>query len=312
MTFDTMWRELRERCEAVDADTVLVTPASGRVFAIDSVGDDRIVVEYLETDEERPLWRNQFEVLYDRLEADSDGVTVADPPAGVEPYVSVLSLSPRYVVDESADTLRRTDTADRTESPFLRPEWTARTRPERVRDDSVLLADLLERHDVEHLESLPPDTLADLYVVLSDVQRGADRLRKEVGDAVLEYIGPDARLHGRFGTVTRTNRERRRLKDERSVLDAVDAADIPREWVLGVDREKLDVVLAVTDLDERDVYDVEKQVYAQKTAVEEEEKQSRLQGLEDRLDGLDTAEAAELRHDIEELEERLETVLAAG
>lgn len=313
MEFTTTWRTLRERCESIDPDAVLVTPSSDRAFTVISSADDRLTVRFPDTGEERPLWRSQFEVLVDRLESTGDGIALSDLPAGVEPYASVLSLSPRYAVDESAGTIRRVDGEEgEGESPFLRPEWTARTPPERVHDDAVLLADLLERHDVDNLEDLPPDVLVDLYVLLSDVQHGADRLRREVGDVLLEYVGPDGRLHGQFGTIHRTSRERRRLKDEETVLAALDEAGIPHDWVRGIDRENLDVVLAVTDLEREDVYDVEENVYVQKASVEEAEKQSRLQGLRDRLDELDTAEAEALRHDIADLEERLETVLAAG
>lgn len=311
MEFDTTWTELRDRCGTIDPETVLVTPTSERAFVVRSVEDDRIVVEYVETGAERSLWRNQFEVLHEGLESDPDGLALADLPAGVEPYVSVLSLSPRYAVDDDRETLRRSDDRDGGESPFRRPAWTARTRPERVRDDAILLADALGRHDLSEPESLPPAVLVDLYVLCSDVQHGADRLRSDLGDRLLDYVGPDADLHGRFGTVHRTRRERRRPKDDETVLSALDEAGIPHEWVLGVDPEKLDVVLAVTDLDEGAVYDVDEQVYAQKTGVEEGEKQSRLQGLRDRLAALDTAEAEEFRDDIRELEERLETALAA-
>lgn len=309
MAFDAVWQELRDQCRALGPDTVLVTPSSERAFDVRVPGDDRLVARFRETDEEHTLWRDQFEVLYDRLETESGELALEDLPAGVEPYVSVVSLGSRYVVD--GDVVRRGD-ADGSENPLRRPEWTVRTRPERVRDDAVLLTDLLDRHVDEDLDSLDPESLVDLYVLLSDVQRGADGLRSAVGEQVLEHVGPSGRFHGRFGTVTRTTRERRRRKDDETVLDALDEAGIPREWVLGVDPEKLDVVLAATDLEEADVYDVEEQVYAQKTSVEEAEKQSRLQGLRDRLAGLDTEEAAELRDDIDDLEDRLDTVLAVG
>jgi hypothetical protein len=310
MAFETMWRELRNRCEALASDAVLVTPSSGRAFSITSPESDRIVVRFLESETERSLWRDQFEVLYDRLERDSAGISTADLPSGVEPYVSVLSLAPQYEADESDNAVRAAD-GTTGESPYLRREWEVRTTPERVHDDALLLSDLLERHDTADLESLSPEVLVDLYVLLSDVQRGADRFRKSVGDAVLEYIGPDDRLHSHFGTVRRTTREYRRLKAEETVLAALDAEEIPREWVLGVDPDKLDVVLAATDLDERAVYDVDEQVYVQKTSVEEAEKQSRLQGLKDRLAALDGEEGTELREEIEDLEDRIDAALAA-
>ena len=310
MAFSSLWRTLRDRSASLGPDAVLVTPSSERPFVVDSTDEERIAVRYLDTDEARTLRRDQFAVLYDRLASNAESLSLQALPAGVEPYASVLSLAPQFVIDESTGEMRYAEVGDE-ESPFRRPAWTARTEPERVRDDALLLVDHLDRHGTDDPGSLSSNALVDLYVLLSDVQRGSDRLRRRFGDRLLEYVGPDARLHGRFGTVYRTTRERRHPKDDETVFDALDDAGIPREWVLGVDVEKLDVVLAVTDLDESDVYDVEEQVYVQKTGVDEEAKQSRLQGLKDRLEALESADADRLRDDIESLEGRLDALLVA-
>jgi hypothetical protein len=249
-------------------------------------------------------------VLYERLAVDGEELTLSKLPSGVEPYAVVLSLGMRFGVD--GDTLRADDDGTSGESPFLRPEWEARTTPERVHDDALLLADALERYEVERLESLSSEDLVNLYVLLSDVQREADRLRRAAGDGLLDRIGPEGRLDGEFGSVTRASRTRRRLKPPDEVFDALEAADIPREWVLGVDAEKLDVVLSVTDLEEEAVYDVDEQVYAQKTGVGESEKQSRLEGLKNRLAEADDEAAADIHDEIEVLERRIDEVLAAG
>ena len=312
MPFDTVWYEITDRCERLDPDEVLVTPSSERAFEVVFAASDRIVVRYADSERERPLQYDQFQVLHDRLESEDGQLSLADLPSGVEPYVAVLSLVPRYTVDESAGVLRRaTPDEEGGESPFVRPAWVGRTPPERVHDDAVLLADALDRFDVSDPESVPVERLIDAYVLLSDVQRGADRLRREVGDGLLEFVGPDDRLHGRFGTVTRAERERRHLRDEEAVLDALDREGIPHDWVLGIDRDKLDVVLATTDLEESDVYDVEETVYLQKTGVDESEKQSRLQGLRDRLEALDTDEGDALRQEIDGIEARLDALLAS-
>lgn len=316
MSFEQVWNELRRRAESLDAGTVLVTPASERAFIVDDIGEDRIDIRFREPDEERTLWRDQFAVLDDQLAGDPDGLSLSDLPAGVRPYVTVLSLTPSYAVDESAGTLRTVDrdaaTDDLATNPFVRAEWEVRTPRERVHDDALLLVELLERHSLDDLSARSADALVDVYVLLSDVQRGANRLRRRVGDALLDRIGPDDRLHGQFGTVRRTRRERRRLKDQDTVFDAVDERGIPRDWIIGVDRDKLDVVLAVTDLEASEVYDIDDQVYVQKIGVEEEAKHSRLQGLAERLDSLGSDEAEELQREIDQLETRLEDLLAAG
>lgn len=301
------WQRLREECERLEPAAELVTPVSERAFGIEATFDDRIVVRFRDSDEERPLHREQFDVLVDRLEEGS--IPLESLPPGVEPYAVVVSLSPEHVSD--GETLSRSpDGAVGGESPHLVGPEEARTRPQRVHDDAVLLADLLDRLDAEDPASLDTEALTDLYVLLSDVQRGADRVRGAVGEPLLDRLGPGQRLQGRFGTVRRTTRERRRPKDDETVLDALDEHGIPHEWVLGVDPNKLDVVLAVTDLTEGAVYDADEQVYVQKVAVDEGEKVSRLQGLADRLDELEGGE--DLRDDLVDLERRLDEALSAG
>jgi len=74
----------------------------------------------------------------------------------------------------------------------------------------------------------------------------------------------------------------------------------------------MDVVLAVTDLEENEVYDVDEDVYVQKTGVDEDEKYSRLQGIADRIDDLEDAEGEALREELDDIEDRLEAALSAG
>ena len=309
MTDGIAWEDLREQCERLDPGAELVTPLSDRQFEIETTADDRIEIGFRDSGEGIPLWREQFDVLADRL---SDGpVTLANLPPGVEPYASVLSVTDAYVADGDA-LYHDPEDAVYGESPYFVPPEEARTRPERVHDDAMLLAAHLERLDADDPESLDTDTLTDLYVLLSDVQRGADRLRRSVREALLDRLGPEQRLSGRFGTVRRTTRQRRQVKDDETVLAALDERDIPREWVLGVDPDKLDVVLAVTDLSEPEVYDVEQQEYIQKTGADETEKVSRLRGLIEQIDALDEEEQEAVREDLEALEERIEEALATG
>jgi len=101
MSFDRVWTDLRRRCDALSPDTAFVTPASERPFRVAVSYDDRLVVRYRETGEERTLWRDQFELLYDRL-GDGEGLDVDAVPTGVEPYVAVLSLAPGLDVEHGA------------------------------------------------------------------------------------------------------------------------------------------------------------------------------------------------------------------
>lgn len=311
MSFADVWRDLRATCESVRDDVTLLTPVSRRRFVVEAVEEDGIVVSFPDEGAERSLAREQFEMLYDRVATGSVGISLADLSARVEPYATVFSLSDRYAIDEEEAVLRAAE-GETGENPLVQQGRAEPPVPEQAHGDLLLLADLIERYDVREPGSLPTAQLADLYVLLSEVQWGADEFRRLVSDELLDRIGPDGRVHGRFGTVNRTVRERRRPKPDEEVFAALDEVGVPREWVTGVDPEKLDVVLAVTDVEESDVYDVSEQVYMQKTGVETAEKRSRLQGIKERLAAAETEEADELLDEVEAIESRLDDVLAAG
>lgn len=111
-----------------------------------------------------------------------------------------------------------------------------------------------------------------------------------------------------FGSVQRTTRRNRSLKNEETVLNALEAAGIDRERVTSVDREKVDDALDVTPLSESDVYEVETTEYVRKADVDEQTKETRLQGLKDRLaaNDEDDEEIQQLRQEIEDLERRID------
>jgi hypothetical protein len=101
-------------------------------------------------------------------------------------------------------------------------------------------------------------------------------------------------------------RRNRSLKDDDEVLALLEEAGIDRERVTSVDRDKVDDALDVTGLSESDVYDIEESEYVRKAEVDEEVKESRLQGLKDRLAAAESEDADELQQEIEELEARIE------
>jgi hypothetical protein len=106
--------------------------------------------------------------------------------------------------------------------------------------------------------------------------------------------------------VQRTTHRNRGLRDDDEVLATLEDAGIDRERVLSVDRDKVDDALDVTELSEADVYDIEEMECVRKAEVDEEQRETRLQGLKDRLATSDDPEAEELREEIEELESRIE------
>lgn len=311
MTFGPTWNNLLDNIEELPSDATLVTPLSRKVFGVTDVQEHRILIQYRDDDETIPLQRNQFETLFQRIR-DSRGEFELDRlPPDAEPYTAVLSLHPRYEVDDREGTLTESETP--TGSPLVEARGDAddgdeeREEPDvAVYSDALLLIDALERHDVAHLKDVETPALVNLYTLLSDVQRNADDLRQDVRSVLLDRLHHDQPVSGQFGSVQRTSRRNRSLKDDEIVLNALEAAGIEREQVTTVDASKVDDALEVTKLSETDVYEIEESEYVRKADVDEEEKETRLQGLKDRLAENDSEEADELREEIDELEGRIE------
>jgi hypothetical protein len=228
----------------------------------------------------------------------------------------VLAIHPRYVIDEQEGTLTELAEADEStvldDAPHLSTttdteETDDRAEPEiPVYSDMLLLIDALEREDPTALDAIETPALVNLYTLLSDVQRNANDLRKDVSDILLDRMPENRPAHGQYGSVQRTTRRQRSLKDDEEVLTALEDAGIDRERLLSVDREKVDEALEVVSLSESAVYDTDESEYVRKAEVDEERKETRLQGLKDRLAVSDDPEADVLRQEVERLEQEIE------
>ncbi|WP_336339517.1 hypothetical protein [Haloarcula brevis] len=311
MTFGPTWNNLLENIEALQSDAILVTPLSRKAFSIVDVQEHRVLIQYRDDDETIPLQKDQFETLYQRVSDARGEFDVDRLPPDAEPYATVLSLHPRFEVDDRAGTLTESDQS--TGSPLVEAQSrsgesdeTGREEPDLdVYADALLLIDALERHDIASLDAVDTPALVNIYTLLSDVQRNADDLRKDVRSVLLDRLHHDQPVSGQFGSVQRTTRRNRSLKDDELVLNAFESAGIERERLTTVDSSKVDDALDVTDLSESDVYDIESSEYVRKADVAEQEKETRLQGLKDRLAATEGDEADELRTEIEELEDRI-------
>ena len=309
MPFDVSWHTLLDELEALPAGAMLLTPLSHRPFRITDVQEHRVVVQFDERGERRPLQREQFETLYRRIESESDGFELDRLPPDADPYPAVWSLHPRFEIDEDRGVILEKDGPTTTQvlDSGATTEPQERTEPDLdVYADALLLVDALERHDLSTLETLGTDVLVNLYTLCSDVQRNANDLRRDLADVLLGRLHHDRPVSGPFGSIQRTTRRNRSLKDDEEVVAALEEAGIDRERVLSVDRSKVDDALEVTELSESDVYDVEESEYVRKAEVDEERKQSRLQGLKDQLAATEGTEAEVLRTEIEALEDRIE------
>jgi len=312
MAFSASWSTLLRELEELPEDATLITPLSHDQFKISSIQDQRVVVNFLDRDIDpnRPLQRDQFETLYRRITDAHGGFELDRLPPDADAYPAVWSVHPRFEIDEEQgvileregptssqllDTGAEDDVAD-----------ADRTEPDlAVYADALLLVDALERHDVEYLEGMETDALVNIYTLLSDVQRNANELRKDVRSVLLDRLHHDQPVAGQYGSVQRTTRRNRSLKDDEEVLEVLEDAGIDRERVTSVDSSKVDEALDVIEVSESEVYNIEESEYVRKAEVHEEQKETRLQGLKDQLAAAEGDEAEALREEINELEERI-------
>jgi polyhydroxyalkanoate synthesis regulator phasin len=311
MPFTSTWHELLHQIDELNEGASMVTPLSHRRFRIANSQEQRIIISFDDEDGHRPLQREQFESLSDRIRDEPTAFALDRLPPDADPYPAVLTLHPRYEINEDEGTITATGTnavpslLDPEPEPV--PGDDERSEPDlALYPDLLLLVDALERSDPNALDALETSELINLYTLLSDVQRGANDLRKAVTDLLLPRLHHDQAVSGQYGSVQRTRRRRKSLKDDETVLSALEQAGIDRERVLGVDRGKVDDALAVTELSEDAVYEIDENTHVRKAEVDEDMKESRLQGLKDRLAATEGQDAAALQKEIEDLEERID------
>jgi len=309
MPFSVSWHTLLNELEELPEGSTLITPLSHKRFRITDVQEHRVVIEFVDKDETRPLQRDQFETLYRRITDGPDGFELDRLPPDADPYPAVLSVHPRFEIDEEQAIVVEQDgpTTSQLLNTGDEPNKQERTEPDLdVYADALLLVDALERHEVDVLEEMETDALLNFYTLLSDVQRNANDLRKDVTDVLLNRLHHDRPVSGPFGSVQRTTRRNQSLKDENEVLTTLEDAGIVPERVMGLDRQKVDDALEVTELSESDVYEIEESEYVRKAEVDEERKETRLQGLKDQLAAAEGDEAEALREEIDALEARID------
>ncbi|MCQ4333411.1 hypothetical protein KM295_07945 [Natronomonas sp. F2-12] len=309
MPFSATWHNILDNAEELPSDATLLTPLSREPFRIRDVQEYRVLIEYRNKDGTTPLQREQFETLFQRVEESRGEFDLDRLPPDAEPYATVLSLHPRFEIDDREGTLTESETP--TSSPLVDAHEVDTDKGEReepdipVYADALLLIDALERYDPTDLEGMDTPVLVNLYTLLSDVQRDANDLRQDVRSVLLDRLHHDQPVSGQYGSVQRTSRRNRSLRNEDEVIQKLEAEGIDRERVTSVDTSKVDEALEVTELAESDLYEIEESAYVRKADVDEEEKETRLQGLKDRL-AATNEETDELQKEIEELEQRID------
>ena len=322
MAFTERWHTLLEVCDDLSAEATFITPLTSKRFRITDAQEHRVLVEF-DAGKTQPLQRDQFETLADRISDAANGFDLRRLPPDAEPHATVLTLHPRYKINQRAETITETDEGTPTTSQLVDSEGEEEPStgadaprddqdPERAEpdlplySDLLLLIDALERHDPAALDEIETPALINLYTLCSDVQRNAGDLRQDVSEVLLDRIHHDQPVHGQYGSVQRTSRRNRTLKPDEEVLRVLEEAGIPEERVLGVDRDKVDDALDVLELSESAVYEIDEREYVRKAEVNKERKETRLQGLKDRLASSEQPEADQLRAEIADREQRIE------
>jgi len=102
MLFSVSWHTLLDKLDDLPNDATLVTPLSNGRFRITDVQEQRVVIEFLDSDIDTtcPLQREQFETLHERLSDSHGEFNLERLPPDADPYPAVLSLHPRFKVDE--------------------------------------------------------------------------------------------------------------------------------------------------------------------------------------------------------------------
>ncbi|PSQ48807.1 hypothetical protein BRD19_05555 [Halobacteriales archaeon SW_7_65_23] len=316
MPFSVSWNTLLDELDELSDGAELITPLSRDRFRIGDVQEHRVSITFPDTGKRRPLQRDQFETLYQRIQDSNDGFDLGRLPADAGPYPAVLSLHPRFETDEERGVIMEKEgmTDSQLTSEEAGTSDNKRNEPDGidVYSDALLLIDALERHEMSDLTALETDALVNMYTLCSDVQRNANELRTDIADVLLDRLHHDQPVHGQYGSVQRTSRRNRSLRDEEEVLTKLEAAGIDRDRVMSVDSGKVAEALEVTELAESDIYEISESEYVRKAEVDEDFKESRLQGLKDRLAASDDPESDELRREIETLEERIDELTSVS
>ena len=313
MPFSGIWHSILDETDQLPADATFRTPLSDKPFRLEDAQEHRVLISYRDQETTIPLKREQFETLYQRVSDTPQPFDLHRLPADAEPYATILSLHPLFEIDGTDNTIDYTDSptpstlVDAALSVDTNSEDNKREEPDLpLYSDSLLLIDALERYDPTDLETMETAELVDLYTLCSDVQRNANDLRQNVRSLLLDRLHHDQPVHGQYGSVQRTSRRNRTLKDDGVVLNKLEDQGIDRERVTSVNTSKVDEALDVTDLSESDLYEIDESQYVRKADVDEERKESRLQGIKDQLAAVDEPQTEELQREIEDLEARID------
>ena len=161
MPFSVTWHTILDELEEVPPDTSFHTPLSGKPFRLEDVQEHRLLISYREQDTTIPLKRDQFETLYQRISESPQPFDLDRLPADAEPYATIISVHPRFEIDQREGVLKNTDSptpsslVDASLTVENQDHKTVREEPNlQLYSDSLLLIDALERYEPTDLETM--------------------------------------------------------------------------------------------------------------------------------------------------------------
>jgi hypothetical protein len=149
MPFSVTWHTITDQLDGIPSDATFVTPLSDRSFRISDVQEHRLLISYRDQDGTIPLKREQFETLYDRVTDTRQSFELDRLPTDAEPYATILSIHPRFEVDQREGLIRNTDDPTPSALVDVTLDTTGET-PARQEPDLSLYADSLLLVDAGH------------------------------------------------------------------------------------------------------------------------------------------------------------------
>jgi len=117
MSFAATWHNLLDNVDELPSNATLLAPLSSRPFQVTDTQEHRVLIEYRNDDGTVPLQREQFETLYQNVTEGWGGFDLESLPPDAEPYATVLSLHPRFNIDDREGMPSESDTP--TSSPLV-------------------------------------------------------------------------------------------------------------------------------------------------------------------------------------------------
>ena len=111
MAFSASWQTLLRELEELPDGATLITPLSHDRFTISNVQEQRVIIQFLDKDIDpnQPIQGEQFETMYRRITDARGGFELDRLPPDADAYPAVLSVHPRFEIDEEQGVIIERD-----------------------------------------------------------------------------------------------------------------------------------------------------------------------------------------------------------